>query len=263
MTFDKNVCLNNIYFLAKQKGIKIGELETECGASTGYLSRLKQNGNPGIEFLVSAANRLHVSLDALVSHSYDKANPTEEYLHDFIEKITLDSDSGNLPWVYETSEQLETVEVDDHGDSCHPLYESVYTGNEWYAHFTSGFRPKDKTVHPVHGCYHANIGNQNSIYLLKIAVEDQALGGEYEETELYLYKPYGPAKPICHTTYAQKGVLDEDLERLYNSAAEVCKHPQLFEDVKSAIDAYMNPPQPDPDPNPDPMLSFDTNDLPF
>ena len=38
--YDKARCLNNIYALAKERGIKIGDLEESAGVSKGYLSRV-------------------------------------------------------------------------------------------------------------------------------------------------------------------------------------------------------------------------------
>ena len=38
--FDKIKLLQNIRFLALQKGVKIGELESEAGVSVGYISRM-------------------------------------------------------------------------------------------------------------------------------------------------------------------------------------------------------------------------------
>ena len=42
MIYDKNIFVNNVYMLAKQHDLKIKDLETGCGVSVGYLSRLRQ-----------------------------------------------------------------------------------------------------------------------------------------------------------------------------------------------------------------------------
>lgn len=50
MVYDKNRFINNVYELAKQQKLKIGELETACGVSVGYFARLRQgdkNAAPG------------------------------------------------------------------------------------------------------------------------------------------------------------------------------------------------------------------------
>lgn len=40
MEFDKNRLMNNINTLIKERGMKIGSLETEIDISTGYLSSI-------------------------------------------------------------------------------------------------------------------------------------------------------------------------------------------------------------------------------
>ena len=78
--FDKTRCLTNIYYLARQKGIKIGDLEAEANVSTGYFSRLNKEDNktvPSIETLLLVADKLGVSVDALVRRDYATPTPRE------------------------------------------------------------------------------------------------------------------------------------------------------------------------------------------
>ena len=70
-SFDKNRCLNNIYFLVKEKNLRIGDLEAGAGVSIGYISRLNKDDSkatPSIEFLVSIADKLDVTIDALIQY---------------------------------------------------------------------------------------------------------------------------------------------------------------------------------------------------
>ena len=88
--FDKRVCMDNIYAIAKDKSIKIGDLEKKAGLSTGYLSKLSKEGNtaiPGIETLSTIADALSVSMDYLVSVNYRELNKDEKYVSSFIEKL--------------------------------------------------------------------------------------------------------------------------------------------------------------------------------
>lgn len=69
MGFDKRRCMSAIYAIAKEKGVKIGDLEKETGVSTGYLSKLNKEENtssPSIELLVAAAQLLGVTVDMLI-----------------------------------------------------------------------------------------------------------------------------------------------------------------------------------------------------
>ena len=87
MNFNKQICIKNIYHLAKINNIRLGELETHCGVTIGTLSRLskeKNTANPGIEFLVLAADMLNVSLESLVNTDMTKPAKTETYILNFV-----------------------------------------------------------------------------------------------------------------------------------------------------------------------------------
>ena len=49
LRYDKDRFVKNIYFLAKNQGVKIGELEAVCEVSAGYFARLRQGGESGGE----------------------------------------------------------------------------------------------------------------------------------------------------------------------------------------------------------------------
>ena len=102
--FDKKLCMDNIYAIAKDKGIRIGELEKVAGLSAGYLSKLSKEGNtavPGIESLSLIAQTLGVSIDALLSVDYKELNDDEKYLAAFIEKLIRGTESNMLAWEIE------------------------------------------------------------------------------------------------------------------------------------------------------------------
>ena len=77
--FDKKRCLSNVYFLTKQKGLRLGDVETGAGVSLGYFSRLNKvdsSNNPSIEVLVSVADNLGITLDALCGFDFSSATTT-------------------------------------------------------------------------------------------------------------------------------------------------------------------------------------------
>ena len=86
-SFDKNLMLANIYYLIKEQGRKIGEVENDAGMSSGYLSRVSKDQftKPGIDFIFNVANILKVSIDTLVGVDLTALTPTEEYLLRFME----------------------------------------------------------------------------------------------------------------------------------------------------------------------------------
>ena len=73
MEYYKNVFVDNVYALAKARGMKIKDLESGCGVSLGYFARLRQgekNIAPGADLLMAVADRLSVSVDALLTSFY-------------------------------------------------------------------------------------------------------------------------------------------------------------------------------------------------
>ena len=49
--FNKQLMLDNISFLLKEFGKKIGELEAEAGVSPGYISRISKDGPSRVSIL--------------------------------------------------------------------------------------------------------------------------------------------------------------------------------------------------------------------
>ena len=88
--FDKTRCINNIYSLAKERGIKIGDLEEGSGMSKGYLSRVAKpdyQGSPSIEMLDAVARQLGVGIDFLVNFDPDTLSENEQFVMKFVDKL--------------------------------------------------------------------------------------------------------------------------------------------------------------------------------
>ena len=72
----KNI-VNNIYSKANELDIKIGDIEKDIPVSLGYFSRFLKEDNhslPSFESLYVAANKLHVTIDSLISSNYYSMN---------------------------------------------------------------------------------------------------------------------------------------------------------------------------------------------
>ena len=89
MAFDKRRFLDNVYYLAKLRNIKIGVLEANANLSTGYLARLNKEDNksvPSIEVLVSFAEMLDVSMDSLINCDLEPMSGNDIYVCEFLDK---------------------------------------------------------------------------------------------------------------------------------------------------------------------------------
>ena len=88
--FDIKRIVENIYLLIKEKDLKIGDVESKSGISTGYLSRLKDSKtNINIESLYKIANYLNVTIDSLVNCDFSELSATEKYMLNFLTKTFL------------------------------------------------------------------------------------------------------------------------------------------------------------------------------
>lgn len=71
--FNKQLFIANVRYLAKQRKIKLGDIERASGTCVGYISRLDKLGNPnnpGIEYVATAAGMLGETIDDLMSRDF-------------------------------------------------------------------------------------------------------------------------------------------------------------------------------------------------
>lgn len=260
--FDKKLCMENIYFLAKEKGIKIGDLEKVAGLSTGYLSKLSKEGNtavPGIDSLLEIASTLYVSIDALVSIDFKVLNSNEKYFAAFIEKLIRGTDSGKVTWEIEGGAYLNS---NDTGENfVHPLFlptpsaipdpvsgELVdYVANV----YQSRFLRFNSLIH-FGNCYHCELGKGGDVlYIMKIYPGDKNYPERsmeeimekpevlHEEIELYIVDRNEIVKPLC-STYSVGEEMGKIIEKLYSKVSGTGNYLNLSSDTKSIIDNFMN-----------------------
>ena len=121
--FDSKKCINNIYYLIKDRNMKIGDVEKEVGVSTGYFSRLSKEDNqasPSMETLCALADLLGVSLDSLAFLDLTEMGYQDRLVSDFILKVIEMTVASNLLW---TKQDMANVEVDISNFNKHPLFE--------------------------------------------------------------------------------------------------------------------------------------------
>lgn len=238
MDLDKDRCLSNIYLLAKQKGIRIGDLETSCGVSVGYLARFRQDKKqslPGAEFLYRAAALLETSVDALLNYDYRLATDTEKTLLSFMDKLILDTRKEKLIWHADPACFPAAYLSEDPG---HPLLR-VDQGRQYYF---SPFHPAVRNLVP-RAAWSAVITVDTDVLLVCVAQDfgEKEENGIWDELELYLYNRNGKSlSPLCHTNKYSPGVLDSDMLELFESVETMYQRKALDRRAMSAIDAYMN-----------------------
>lgn len=249
--FEKKTIINNIYYLTKQKNIKIGDLEKEAKVSTGYFSRLAKDDNssvPSIETMYIVSKILNVSLDVLIKYEFDMLSETEKYIVKFLDKLINDTTKNKVPWQSENYKEVTYNWIKGGKDlnSGHPLLivevddfnRKDVEGRElkYYSLFT------DKILELNNDIFSFDSPNAR-FYLAKVEyvfnINSLTLTKKIEhQYELYAIIN-GSRKKICNATSETNSVINKLMIDLYNIVSNYCKKPKIDKDVKNAIDVFI------------------------
>ena len=248
--FDKNILFRNIRELLKNSDVKLGQIEREAGCQAGYMSRLEKSGNtsdPSVEFVVTAAKLLGVSVDLLINADVGTITPTEEYMLKFLNSLIEDTRLDELTWERETPVMLERVEpnFDQKGTTSHPLfkYQRYYKNKdeddyEDDVFYNSGFFPRE-TIRVAGNCYHADLLNTNTkIYLMacqKVPLNNLADAVMYYEIYLvgHVTEPVFSSRQTCRA-------VSETISALYKEIEVAATHVHIGSNARSIIDKYLD-----------------------
>lgn len=249
MEFDKKRCMSAVYAIAKEKGIKIGDLEKKANVSTGYLSKLNKEENtssPSIDLLLAVARVLDVTIDMLVHSEYEGLSANEKYVLKFLDKMVNDTMSGELQWEKETKKQLLNVECGyDGGDAYvrHPLFTAAELppDEEGRLHldprYSSAFFPEGETKIAGDGFHAALSPADADIYIMKVENEGLHMGIGYDQFEVYLIKG-GSVRPLCCSDFVC-GEVSRQIRNLYKVIVDADSNLGVNDEVKGIIDLYM------------------------
>jgi len=245
--FNKQLMLDNISFMLKEFGKKIGELEAEAGVSPGYISRTSKDdkAKPGIDFIVKVAEALNTSVDTLLNIDLSGLTPTERYLISFIEKLKRDTSEDKLEWIRSSADSLNRMEPDYNGNIDHPLFsyekflesgEGDYPDEVERVVFVS--HTYDVHTYIVGDCFGLRLKNGAYLYLMDISKSVYRNGdpGVFAK-EVWMYKPgIGPQFMCSNRDNSPLAALVDDL---YAVVKEFSKHPKIKKGLQEAIDAFM------------------------
>ena len=239
--FDKHLLFKNIRELAAKKDVRLGQIERSAGCQPGYMSRLDKIGNttdPSVEFVVTAAKELEVSIDLLVFSNFAKVSQTEDYILKFMEGLTNDTRDDKIHWETENADDALFIGVQkgDVSMADHPFFE--YDSYEESFSYNSLFFPSDIII-SVENSYCSKLpGSKAWIYVMRCrdALEDNDT--EQDFFEIYIVNS-GRVNPLfCskQTTEALALVTDS----LYQEIEVYMSHIHVNDEVRSIIDAYMS-----------------------
>lgn len=247
--FNKSRCFSNIReLLRKNPEVKIGQIEKEAGVRLGYMSRLEKEGNtsePSVEFVVSAAKLLHVSIDSLIAVDLVNLTPTEQYIVSFLDKLKTDTISDKLDWVRESAFDLNNIESEFGKIARHPLFsEELFYENrggdytEEVEHVVFNSKSFGTNTVIAGDCFNLCLKNGTTLYLMDIGQREP--NGEFFlpfAKEAWVSVP-GKGHQVLTTT-ADNSPLSQLLETLFTTVQECMEHPRLSKDVMYAIDSFM------------------------
>lgn len=260
--FNKTLCFSNIRELLRQKpNVKIGQIEKEAGIRLGYMSRLEKEGNtsePSMEFIVTAAKLLKVSIDTLISVDLTGLTPTEQYIISFFDKLKADTLQDRLDWNRETASNLNKIEPDYNGVIYHPLFtvETFYEETECdYPEEVTRIVFNSKTFGPhtcINGdCFNLRLKNGTTLYLMDIEKSVHRINDPSAfAVEAWMYVPYGGNQLLVASQ--DDTPVAPLLETLFSVVKERMKHPKVNNNVMYAIDSYMKD-----------DITDDAEDIPF
>lgn len=245
--FNKQLLFENISFLVRERGLKIGELETAAGVSPGYISRASKEGGstPGIEFISGVANELKVSIDTLLSAHMSELTPTERYIISFLEKLERDTNADKLDWHRESADSLNRMEPDRNSYVAHPLfsYETFYeqTECEYPQEVTEcRFISHSFDVHTVANgdCFNLRLKNDTFLYLMDISKSVYRVNdSQAYAKEVWLCQSGCESQYLCcNRDIAPIGQL---VESLFSAVGENSKHPKIKPSLQYVINAFM------------------------
>ncbi|MGF7011624.1 transcriptional regulator with XRE-family HTH domain [Lachnospiraceae bacterium PF1-21] len=239
--FDKEILLKNINVLIKERGLKIGELESKAGVSLGYLSRLHRaetNVIPGIDFISNVAQILNVSIDALISGDFTRSNNNTLYMANFINELLEDTNNLIIEWT--TSRSLS--------DASQIYDSSALIGREGPENVTS-MDPNEPLRHPFISIthkdkliidkdfYHAEIVENNAIFLFPL----QTYGKQNNTSVLELYTldiKKDNLTPI-YSSLDGDMIVNAKLKELYSAIKIHDEDLKITDTAKSVIDSYL------------------------
>ena len=264
--FKNTIIINNLLYLINKNNTKIGELETKCGVTPGYISKLSKDSSskPSIEFIANVAKYYHLTIDLLITFDLSSRSPSEEFINNFLYKLLDDTFHNKLEWEKELSTDLNNLEARHDGSTSHPLfYQKTFYMNgeseypEMVTRTTFNSNSYGLNTYIEGSCYNLRLKNNTRIYIMKISKDCYKVSDtKAHRIEAWLWSYDGGKQFLCDNLENQR--LSNLLNSLYLVIDDYFKHPIINSKLKKAVDAYMSN-----DMNDDPDWASQEDEFPF
>ena len=228
--------------------MKIGQIEKEAGIRLGYMSRLEKEGNtaePSMEFIVTAAKLLKVSVDTLVTVDLTGLTPHEHYIVKFFDKLKADTLADKLDWKREKAQVLNNLDPDINGFTGHPLFSpETFTEEtkEGEAEEVSRVVFQSKSfgyyTHIKDDCFNLRLKNGTVLYLMNISRSVYRVSDPNATAiEAWMYVPHTDCSILVSSR--DKTQVAPLVLNLYRTVKEQMEHPKISKGALYAIDSFM------------------------
>lgn len=235
-SFNKERLINNIYFLAKLKNIKIGDLENSIYVSTGYFSRYKKSSKEAsmsVDTLCLISNKLDVSLDILLFSDLSTISASETQTFSYLSSFIKLTENKILKWKkitdnknienYENSLFLNKIDI--------PLFEYEKLEDKLLISYKSFY---DDLIYEINFPLFVLEKETSTLFLTSINNNDN-------ETiyELYLYLD-GEIKNIYRASKYGNLELNQLLENLYKCCNKYSNETNYDDETINEINSILN-----------------------
>lgn len=246
-SYDRVRLINNIQRMAKEKDVKIGDMEEKAGVSTGLISRLKKDdtkGNFTVDLLSSVAKQLECTLDYLVYSGEEELSENEKLMLKFIDKLVRDTDQYTLEWT-----MMAPMIMDRTFLFQHPLFRAVDDSGEdpdgnfhYFKSMVYDSRFLENGSASINGnCFHVLLDDftRTSLYVMNVT---HSIPGKFFDKEdiieMYFIDNGGNVKPLACSKLVCKDVSGK-MQDLYDSIVNARSHLTVDSRARSIIDSYL------------------------
>jgi hypothetical protein len=278
--FNKQNCFANIRALLKENpDIKIGMIEKEAGIRLGYMARLEKPNNtsePSMEFVVTAAKMLGVTVDMLISGQIEGLNGNQRFVLNFLDTLIVDTLSGDMNWEKETPKELENVSYYN-GEPAHCLmkkaehYEVDESGYPEVinirSEYNSLFFDDEMRIDLMGNVYHIELPRTDTtVYVAHIEHSTSEMSKTDDQYEVSILQN-GNLTGLCGSCQSVAEIRNQ-IVKLYMTIDEMNSGLGISNDIKNTLGFYMSTSSPSAikkQENQDGGLTFSIgdDDLPF
>ena len=241
--FDKDLFIKNIYFLLKEKELKIGQIEERLGVSTGYFSRLKDsvNANPSIELVCSISELFNISIDRLLYSDLSGLNVGVNYILNAVDILMNKIKNADINWDFISKESFYSQDSISYdyltGKQCtNQILSAIYRdGTDLKIVYESqildgSFKLADDII------WFEN--ESDRFYFIKLIDKKMLKENDYFY-ELYLHTKT-EFEGICYANKDENPNIYEAIEKLFLYCKENKNAPKLRKNAKKAFEKLMN-----------------------